>query len=646
MAPSRTIRSKLLALLVLPLAALIILWAYAAGSTLDQALRLSKTSTLFREVNAPALRVVSALRREYLESAEYLATRGTTDRVELTHRRVETDAALRALREAAEPREIQTAFSAEARDRFRELMAAADRLQLVRSQFDAGRLNQITLGRQYAQFPSLLERLIDSMAAGGDLPSYRQSRLNSAIGFSGYYLAREQALIAGVLAAGRAPTPAELREFTELAATRRSLFTRGMTDLRPELRAVYERLRASATYARFEQMEEYLLDGDFGRIGSHAEWRSVTDRVLQDHEQAVRDGGQALAEVVAPATRNMVVWAGAIVLLGMLAVVVSLYLAIQVGRGLAQEIAALGAAARDLAEKRLPRLMERLRRGEHVDLVADAPPLERVGTTKEIHEVAGALDTVQRSALEAAVEQVRLRDLIGQVLRNLARRSQSVVHRQLRLLDGMQRRTEDPETLEDLFRLDHLTTRMRRHAEGLIILSGGSRGRIRRQPVSAADVLQAAVAEVEDYPRVRIYPVPDVAVLGAVANDVIHLLAEIIENATVFSPPTNEVSVRAEVVGKGLAVEVEDRGLGLAPAERERLNRKLASPPDFDPSGTEQLGLVVVAALAARHGIRVELRGSPFGGTTAIVLIPAELLAVPTVSPQPVGALPGREGSA
>jgi signal transduction histidine kinase len=172
--------------------------------------------------------------------------------------------------------------------------------------------------------------------------------------------------------------------------------------------------------------------------------------------------------------------------------------------------------------------------------------------------------------------------------------------------------------------------------------------------VQIVDVLQAALAEVEEYPRVHVYPVPRTAVLGAAANDVIHLLAELVENATVFSPPANEVSVRAAPVGRGLAVEIEDRGLGLPAEEREAINRRLASPPEFDASGTERLGLVVVGRLADRHGIKVELHQSPFGGTTAVVLIPAGLIIEQDAGedasrdaaggePEPVGVLPGSE---
>jgi len=190
----------------------------------------------------------------------------------------------------------------------------------------------------------------------------------------------------------------------------------------------------------------------------------------------------------------------------------------------------------------------------------------------------------------------------------------------------MERATNEPSALADLFRLDHLTTRMRRHAEGLIILSGATPGRGWRDPVPVLDVLRAAIAEVEDYVRVDAASDSRDSVVGAAVNDVIHLVAELVENATTFSPPTTRVEIRAAVVGNGFAVEIEDRGLGLAPAELAEINARLASPPEFDLANSDQLGLFVVGQLAARHGIRVSLRESPYGGTTAIVLMPHSII--------------------
>jgi histidine kinase/DNA gyrase B/HSP90-like ATPase len=188
------------------------------------------------------------------------------------------------------------------------------------------------------------------------------------------------------------------------------------------------------------------------------------------------------------------------------------------------------------------------------------------------------------------------------------------------------RATSDPALLGDLFRLDHVTTRMRRHAEGLLILAGATPGRGWRDPVPIVDVLQAAVAEIEDYVRVDVIAETSAAVTGNAVNDVIHLIAELVENATAFSPPVTRVTITGGSVGRGFAVEIEDRGLGMAPEIMAEINEQLASPPEFDLANSEQLGLFVAGQLAARHGITVTLRRSPYGGTTAIVLLPTEII--------------------
>ncbi|MGI5241425.1 sensor histidine kinase [Dactylosporangium sp. CA-139066] len=233
---------------------------------------------------------------------------------------------------------------------------------------------------------------------------------------------------------------------------------------------------------------------------------------------------------------------------------------------------------------------------------------------------------------------------MNEVFLNIARRSQTLLHRQLSLLDGMERRTSEPDDLADLFRVDHLATRMRRHAEDLVILAGATPGRGWRNPVPVIDVVRGAVSEVEDYARVQVLPVGEGAVVGRAVGDVIHLLAELLENATAYSPPHTRVQVTGQSVPNGFVVEVEDRGLGMAAEAIEAANRRLAQPPEFDPASSAQLGLFVVAQLAARHRVRVMLRPSPYGGVTAVVLLPMELVVAQSAA-LPVGAGQGLRGT-
>jgi hypothetical protein len=227
------------------------------------------------------------------------------------------------------------------------------------------------------------------------------------------------------------------------------------------------------------------------------------------------------------------------------------------------------------------------------------------------------------------------------VFRNLARRNQSLLQRQLTVLDSMERRATDPDVLEDLFKMDHLTTRMRRHAEGLIILSGAAPGRGWSAPVKLIDVMRGAVAEIEDYARVAASTQSKAALAGSAVTDVIHLLAELIENATTLSPPFTQVRVSGESVGNGFAIEIEDRGLGMNPQRMAELNERLANPPDINPANTEQLGLFVVGQLARRHRISVTLRPSPYGGVTAVTLIPERLIVEEGPPAITAGGAPG-----
>jgi anti-sigma regulatory factor (Ser/Thr protein kinase) len=219
-----------------------------------------------------------------------------------------------------------------------------------------------------------------------------------------------------------------------------------------------------------------------------------------------------------------------------------------------------------------------------------------------------------------------LRKGVSLVFRSLSRRNQSLLQRQLKLLDEMERGTEDPDALEQLFRLDHLTTRMRRQAEGLIILSGAAPGRVWREPVPVVEMLRGAVGEIEDFARVDLITGSPDFVQGTAVADMTHMLAELVENAVQYSPPGTRVQVRGGRVANGYVIEIEDRGLGIHPDTMSVLNERLVRPPEFDLADTDQLGLFVVSRLAARHGVQVSLRVSGYGGTTAILLMPRTLV--------------------
>ncbi|MFQ6227824.1 nitrate- and nitrite sensing domain-containing protein [Nocardia sp. NPDC002869] len=290
-----------------------------------------------------------------------------------------------------------------------------------------------------------------------------------------------------------------------------------------------------------------------------------------------------------------------------------------------------------LADERLPDIMDRLDRGENIDSAAEVARLDF--GTDELGEVADAFNRAQVAAVSAAVAESKTRAGFHTVFLNIAHRNQLAVHRQLALLDKAERQEENADQLELLFQLDHLATRARRHAENLIVLGGEQSGRRWRNPVPLWELIRGAVAESLDYTRIHTGRVPDVLIAGKAVADLIHLLAELMDNATAFSPPESQVEVSASVVGRGVAVEVADQGLGMTAEEIAERNALLAEPPDFGVAaltGDTRLGLFVVATLAARHGVMVRLTDSVYGGIKAIALIPTAL----TESGRP--ARPGR----
>jgi signal transduction histidine kinase len=351
----------------------------------------------------------------------------------------------------------------------------------------------------------------------------------------------------------------------------------------------------------------------------------------------------ALRHVVHPSAHRALIEAVVVAGAGLVVALAVIVLIWAFVRQLTREAATLAATAGRLADEQLPTAVARLRDGAREPEAGTQPTTVQPTTGQpariaEFAAVTAALASMQATATTAAASEARLRGGFRQVLTSLGRRNQSLLLRQLRILDTLEQQAASPAALADLFALDHLTTRMRRHAESLTVLSGAPQARPRIGPVSVIDVIRAAVAETEDYKRVVVRTETEEVVAASAVNDVIHLLAELIENATLFSPSATRVEVRAERVANGFAIEVEDRGLGIAPDQLSDLNARLASPPDFDIVDADRLGLFVAGLLAARHGIEVSLTPSPYRGTKAIVLLPDELVLPGTDADGPAGA--------
>jgi signal transduction histidine kinase len=335
----------------------------------------------------------------------------------------------------------------------------------------------------------------------------------------------------------------------------------------------------------------------------------------------LRGGAVALREKAgADAVRD------ATILLGSL--LVTLLLVVVVARSMLVPLRVLRNTAFDVADRRLPQAIRRMRDAEgDVPDVSVAPVA--VHTREEIGQVARAFDAVHGEAVRLAAEQALLRRNVNDMFVNLSRRSQGLVERQLRLIDQLENKEQDPEQLSNLFQLDHLATRMRRNSENLLVLAGADLARRSARPIAAVDVLRAAVSEVEEYQRVVVQPPPPVSVLGMAVNDIVHLVAELLDNATTFSPPHTRVLVGSHLSGHGeLVVEISDQGVGMSEAQLAEANQRLADPPVVDVSVSRRMGLFVVGRLAMRHGISVRLAANSDeeNGLTATVVVPNELV--------------------
>ncbi len=311
---------------------------------------------------------------------------------------------------------------------------------------------------------------------------------------------------------------------------------------------------------------------------------------------------------------------GAAVVVALLAAFI---LAGMVARQMSRSMRQLRNAAFGVAEQRLPMLVDQLSRTDPGRVDTRVTPIP-ITTTDEIGEVARAFDQVHREAVRLAAEQALLRGNINAIFTNLSRRNQSLIEGQLTLITDLENNEADPDQLENLFRLDHLATRMRRNGENLLVLAGEEPGRRWDQPVPLVDVLRAASSEVEQYERIELSGVPEAEIHGRAVTDLVHLLAELLENATTFSSPQTKVRVTATRLPDGrIMVEIHDKGIGLTAEDFADINHKLANPPTVDAAISQRMGLFVVGRLSDRHGIRVQLRPSgEQAGTTSLVMLP------------------------
>ncbi|HEY6786779.1 MAG TPA: nitrate- and nitrite sensing domain-containing protein, partial [Trebonia sp.] len=623
---TRSARLTLVGLLLIPLVSLAALWGLTASITLGNVIRDQHNNEIISTLQPSIVPLEQSLTAERTLTIAWLDTgrRSAQARAQLVAARHSTDA------DAATARSAFTSIrglenTQAPLDHF--LSELAD-LPSIRAAVDSGAQTSVGAFTAYTAIGTAESAFYGSSTPPGDPTLSLMTQAGIADDQAEDLTEGAIALVNGAIAAHDQMTQAERVLLAEVVGQQQLKVGETLSLAPPALAGLFGNVFGSPAYQDLVATENQILATPAGQPipVRPAAFQATTQAFQAAALSSLPSTGAALTAESARLSDSLLTELFLAAGFGLVAVLVSVLVAVRFGRRLAAELTRLYESARQMAEEQLPRLVERLRRGDDVDVRAESPPLPASRIT-EISSVAQAFSSVQRTAVEAAVGQASLRKGINQVFVSLSLRSQSLLHKQLSLLDDMERATSDPSSLADLFRLDHLTTRMRRHAEGLLILAGATPGRGWRDPVLVTDALNAAVSEVEEYVRVDVVTDSSHFVAGTAVNDVIHLLAELIENATAFSPPDTRVEVRGNPVGNGFAIEIEDRGLGIPVEELARINGQLASPPDFDLAGTDQLGLFVTARLAARHGIKVTLRQSPFGGTTAIVMLPHSVMA-------------------
>ena len=629
-------RTKLLGILAVPLIGLLAVTAFAVSDRLGEADSSARARDRIGVV-ASAEALAQQVRLEEGISGKEVAT---GDRSVANDQRASTDAAIAAFHHALSS---AGGSSSNAYDvAVTRLETNLRALSTYRSSVDLGTDASFFL-TGYENVLTNISNLVSTVA--DETSSPQLSRQTAALAA----LARAQDAIAGewaVLQVSFTRGAMAITESSELKAT--------VTD-RERWLGVYEGLASSASLDEVrnqiasedaQQAEAYErtalaaaddptvpLDGDVNV------WeKAMRGRLTGMSNAAVRQITSIDAQAVA--THNAAVDALRRFLLVVGAVIaVSVGLALLVARAVTRPLRKLTLAAQTLADVQLPGLVAGLRSPGADDqsyLLATIRPIE-IRSTDEIGVLASAFNSVQAVAVDVAAEQADLlRKGISDIFVNLARRNQVLIDRQIEFLDELEAAEHNPDQLDQLYRLDHLATRMRRNAESLLVLAGLESTRKRTRPVPLIDVVRAAIGEVEEYVRVDLAAFDDVEIMGNAAVDLGHLLAELLENATNFSPPTSRVEVYGVASDNGYVLTVVDEGIGMSEAQLEETNTLLSKPAPIGLALSRSLGFTVIGRLAARFGVGVRLMTSPAQGVSAVVNIPQQLLVTDEVESAPI----------
>ncbi|MFD7707858.1 nitrate- and nitrite sensing domain-containing protein [Streptomyces sp. NPDC059786] len=656
------LRAVLLVLLLVPSVALVSLWglaAYQLGGEYRAQAAQQHLKTTVAPLNAA---LFNALERERRLTQEVLVS-PETSRTGLARQRTATDRALRSFESVTseDTGDGQQGLAAA----ITETVEVAGQLVEQRRGVDAGRIGKDGAFSYYTRAVEASNNVFATLSRGNNGEVTGLSQVLFDLNGVKDMIGREDAVLSRGWATGRL-TVEDYDLVVDAIGTQGYLLeTRVAPNLTAEGTRLYtEMIRSEAWTSRVE-LEERLqasgtgVDGDesvsLSRDRAKA-WRTAADTSYASLERLIGAHSHVSDTAGADAVQRLELYLFFTAALGLLAVVLVVLVTWRLTSILRGRILAVRDQAQDLG-RRLPQVVARLEKGEDVDAETEVPEL--TPASDEFGELSRALNVASRSAVSTAVRQAEQHRGFERLLQRIARRTQLLIGLQLKKLDELERRHEDPQVLEGLFDLDHLTARLRRYEENLVILGGGQPRRRWRRPVPLLDVLRAAQGEVQDYRRIAIDVEGRPWIAERAVGPLIHILAELMENATAFSKPPAPVEIKASPVSRGVAVEVEDRGLGMDAEQYETFNALMKAPPQLDVmtrADDVRLGLYVVARLSVSLGLQVELRPSAFGGTRAIVLVPQSLLAerpqsVPETADDPasrdadIPALPSRRSA-
>ncbi|MCX5600805.1 nitrate- and nitrite sensing domain-containing protein [Streptomyces phaeochromogenes] len=628
-----SIRLSLILLALVPSVTLAAMWGVTTIQMFSEGLRLRDQTELSKSTGAMGTDATLALQRERSLSAVLLASPGSS-RTALDEQRARTDKAVATL--VGQSDAIQRAPE-RISDRMYSVIASVGSLEYYRGQVDNP--TDITPEQALDQYTSIID---DQIHAFQELSQVDDGELTSQAGplvaleHSAELVSQEDAQLHLAWPSGKLDENA-WNHYVQLVNTKRWLVEDQLVpSLRGSVKAQTERILQGPEWKALEGVEDQvvaarakgLTDGRKITLpDAQKRWSPAFDKLGDQYTALIRQETTALLERSDDRAEDLLIKAAALSTGGFVALLVCVLMSWRITRSLSRRLRGLRIATLSLAEERLPDVVARLNRGEKVDVESATPPLDY--GRDELGQVAQAFNAAQRTAVHTAVELADTRRGFQKVILGIARQSQNLVNLQLTKLDALERQHQDPEILKGLYELDSTASQLRRYEENLVIISGEQPRRSWTEPVALIDILRSAVGEVAEYQRVEVNTDEEVFLTPPAVADVIHLLAELIDNATAYSPAPSPVGVRAGMVAKGLAVEIEDRGLGMSDEDYASFNAQLTTAPQFDVVALAddlRLGMFVVARLATRHGIAVTLRSSPYGGTTAIVLIPHEIV--------------------